>query len=269
MPYRCTNCRRTHPAFHLACPDCGVWNALQSISEEIGGGDSQPVALPDVEGIPPPRTLTRIDPFDRLLGGGFVPGSSVLLIGTPGAGKSTLVLQLLRNIDLPSLYVTGEESVQQLKLRANRLEINSHKLFLLFETNVRRIIGHIGRLHPAVLVIDSIQAMYTDLSGAAAGSTPQIRKSMHSFRRAAHQEGFILLVVGQVTKDRGAAGPKLLEHAVDVVLCLEEGEAGGNGRVLYASKNRFGSTLNRCLLSMTESGLLFSPAAGRRDTERS
>jgi len=267
VPYRCSNCRRTHPAFHLSCPDCGAWNALLSIAEEFGAGDSLPVALPDVEGIPPPRTQTKIDPFDRLLGGGFVPGSSVLLIGTPGAGKSTLVLQLLRNIDAPSLYVTGEESVQQLKLRANRLEINSHKVFLLFETNVRRIIGHIERLHPAILVIDSIQAMYTDLSGAAAGSAPQIRKSVYALRRSAHRKGFILLVVGQVTKQRGAAGPKLLEHAVDVVLYLEEGEGSGNRRILYASKNRFGSTLNRCLLSMTESGLLFSPAAGARGAE--
>jgi len=267
VPYRCTNCRRTHPAFHLSCPDCGAWSALLTIAEEFGAGDSLPVALPDVDGIPPPRTQTKIDPFDRLLGGGFVPGSSVLLIGTPGAGKSTLVLQLLRNIDAPSLYVTGEESVQQLKLRANRLEINSHKVFLLFETNVRRIIGHIERLHPAILVIDSIQAMYTDMSGAAAGSAPQIRKSVYALRRSAHRKGFILLVVGQVTKQRGAAGPKLLEHAVDVVLYLEEGEGSGNRRILYASKNRFGSTLNRCLLSMTESGLLFSSAAGARGAE--
>jgi DNA repair protein RadA/Sms len=261
VPYHCSHCRRTHPSFHLSCPDCGAWNSLFSTADQIGAGDTLPVALPDVEDIADVRTKTRIDPFDRLLGGGFVNGSSVLLIGTPGAGKSTLVLQLLKNIDAPSLYVTGEESVQQLKLRANRLEINSHGVFLLFETNVGKIAGHVERLHPAVLVIDSIQAMYTELSGAAAGSTPQIRKSIYRLRRAAHQKGFILLVVGQVTKERGAAGPKLLEHAVDVVLYLEEGEDGGNRRVLYASKNRFGSTLNRCLLSMTASGLLFSPAA--------
>jgi DNA repair protein RadA/Sms len=268
VAYRCSNCRRTHPAFHLACPDCGSWNSLFSAADRIAAEDPLPVALPDVKDIVLPRTQTGIDPLDRLLGGGFVPGCSVLLIGTPGAGKSTLVLQLLRNIDAPSLYVTGEESVQQLKLRANRLAINSQKVFLLFETNVRKITGHIERLHPALLVIDSIQAMYTDLSGAAAGSTPQVRKCIYTLRRTAHQKGLILLVVGQVTKERGAAGPKLLEHAVDVVLYLEENEGGGNGRILRSSKNRFGSTLNRCLLSMTESGLLFSTPAGPRGAEK-
>jgi DNA repair protein RadA/Sms len=161
-------------------------------------------------------------------------------------------------MDLKSLYVTGEESVRQLKLRAVRLRINSSRILLLFETNVNKISVHVRQCSPGVVVIDSIQTIYTDLSDTLPGSSTQIRKCTYLLRRLAQQREFLLIVVGQVTKDMKAAGPKLLEHAVDVVLALGTGEKNRNQRVLTASKNRFGSILPRCALSMRKNGLMFS-----------
>lgn len=205
--------------------------------------------------------MTKIVQFDDLLGGGFVSGSSVLLIGTPGAGKSTLVMQLLKNMDVISLYVSGEESLQQLKLRADRLEINSSGMLLLFETSVNRILQHVERCRPEVLVVDSIQTVYTDLSESIPGGPAQIRKCSYMLRRAAQRKGFILILVGQVTKGGKAAGPKVLEHVVDVVLYLEVEEGSSKSRALHASKNRFGSTTPGCALLMQKTGLVFLPVA--------
>jgi DNA repair protein RadA/Sms len=196
-------------------------------------------------------------PFDDLLGGGFVPGSSLLLIGPPGAGKSTLLMQLLESAHVSALYVTGEESVQQLKLRADRLNINSRKISLLFETDVQRVISQIEQTVLKILVIDSIQTIYTGTSDTLPGSATQIRKCAYVLRRAAQQHGIILLIVGQVTKEKRAAGPKLLEHAVDVVMSLDVDEKRPSYRVLCGSKNRFGSTTLRAVLRMTERGVEF------------
>jgi DNA repair protein RadA/Sms len=206
---------------------------------------------------PVPRLKTNIGQLDLLLGGGFVPGSSVLLIGTPGAGKSTLVMQVLRKMNVQALYVSGEESIQQLKLRADRLKINSPNIFLLFETNVSKIIPHLDTCRPGILVVDSIQTVYSDASDTIPGGPAQIRKCSYLLRRSAQQKGFILMLVGQVTKGKRAAGPKLLEHAVDVVLYLETEDEGGPQRELYAHKNRFGSIAPRCRLMMREAGLEF------------
>ena len=219
--------------------------------------DLHPVALSDMVSIPSPRIKTNIGPLDSLLGGGVVPGSSILLIGTPGAGKSTLVMQLLKKLNVKALYVSGEESVQQLKLRADRLKINSPGILLLFETNVSKIVPHIETCRPAILVVDSIQTIYSDASESIPGGPAQIRKCSYVLRRSAQQKGFILLLVGQVTKGGRAAGPKLLEHAVDVVLYLEGVEGNNTERELSASKNRFGSTAPRCRLRMRETGLEF------------
>jgi DNA repair protein RadA/Sms len=258
MAYLCTNCRQRSPFFHLSCPDCGAWNSFQNQAMGDSPDDSIPIALPNMVLPPVPRTKTRIAQVDTLLGGGFVASSSVLLTGAPGAGKSTLVLQLLRKMNVPSLYVSGEESLGQLKLRADRLKINSPKIFLLFETNVARVLRHADASRPEVLVVDSIQTVYSDVSDSIPGGPAQIRKCSYLLRRAAHQKGFILILVGQVTKGAKAAGPKLLEHAVDVVLTLEAEEGSGPKRELTASKNRFGSTQPRCRLTMGEAGLEFS-----------
>jgi DNA repair protein RadA/Sms len=203
------------------------------------------------------RTRTGIDPFDALLGGGFVPGSSILLIGPPGAGKSTLLMQLLDSACVPALYVTGEESVQQLKLRADRLGINARTISLLFETEVGRILTQLGIPPVRILVIDSIQTIYNVNSDTLPGSTTQIRKCAYVLRRTAQQNDIVLVIIGQVTKDKRAAGPKLLEHAVDVVLVLEFDEDRPNLRLLQSLKNRFGSTTSRCAMQMTRTGFVF------------
>ena len=258
MPHICSNCQRSFPTFHLSCPDCGVWNSLKRHSAQISHEDARPVALPKIGSFVVPRIKSRVDHLDDLLGGGFVPGSSLLLIGPPGAGKSTLLMQVLKRMKIASLYVTGEESVQQLKLRADRLKINSHHIFLLFEMNVNKIAENISEAASKIVVIDSIQTMYTDLSDALPGSSTQIRKCTYLLRRLAQQNSFVLILVGQVTKDKKAAGPKLLEHAVDVVLSLEVDDGKQHHRILFASKNRFGSTAPRCMLYMRKSGLVFS-----------
>ena len=257
MPYICSTCNSIIQNFQLSCPDCGQWNSLRKHYGVITHSDSQPVPLPRIESFVVPRIRTKIEQLDVLLGSGLVPGSSVLVVGPPGAGKSTLVMQILKTMNIPSLYVTGEESIQQLKLRADRLRIHSEKILLLFETNVNTVLAHIHQTKVQMLVIDSIQTMYSDSSHALPWSTTQIRKSTYLLRRLAQQRNLILLIVGQVTKAKVAAGPKLIEHAVDVVLHLDILEDQGHHRVLLASKNRFGSTASRCLLYMRKTGLVF------------
>jgi DNA repair protein RadA/Sms len=194
--------------------------------------------------------MTGFALMDNLLGGGFVPGSSVLLIGPPGSGKSTLLMQLVQSAHVHALYVTGEESMEQVKLRADRMGINTPRISLLFETDVHQIISHVEKSIMKILVIDSIQTIYSGVSTTLPGSATQIRKCAYALRRIAQQRGIILLLVGQVTKERQAAGPKLLEHAVDVVLALEFDERRPHGRLLQSSKNRFGSAPSRCRLDM-------------------
>jgi DNA repair protein RadA/Sms len=205
-----------------------------------------------------PRLKTGVEQLDTLLGNGFVPGSSLLLAGEPGSGKSTLVLQILKWLRLRSLYVAGEESLEHLKFRAERLKISSEKILLVYETNLRKVSAHICQTAPSVVVIDSIQTIYTDVSGAYAGSSLQIRKCASSLRRLAQENGVVLILVGQVTKNLKAAGPQLLQHAVDVVCSLEIDESDARRRILTARKNRFGSSSLRCTLSMRDSGLAFS-----------
>ena len=255
--YSCTRCHRSFSEFRLLCPGCGAWKSIRQADHTARRAEDRPIPLPQVSADLPPRITIGIESFDALLGGGFVPGSSILLIGPPGAGKSTLVMQILHRIAGSSLYVTGEESLQQLKLRADRLGINSEGISLLFETNVSTIKSSILKSPVLVLVIDSIQTVYSDLSDTLPGSITQIRKCAYLLRRAAQEASTVLILVGQVTKDRGAAGPKLLEHAVDVVLYLDIIPESPNGRVLLASKNRFGSTAKKLALHMMETGFVF------------
>ena len=257
--YRCGHCGGIFTGFVLSCPACGAWNALRP--DAVGRSDAAPVALSKIGAAEPKRLPAGIDPLDRLLGGGFIRGSSLLLTGPPGAGKSTLVMQLLHTAAVRAFYATGEESVVQLKLRADRLRINAQNIFLLFETSVSRIIRHAGILEPLIVVIDSIQTVYTDLSETLPGSPTQIRKCTYLLRRMAQEKGSVLFLIGQVTKGKGAAGPRLLEHAVDVVLSLDA--LGDGSRCLTVVKNRFGPSVALGGLTMAESGVLFPPERRR------
>jgi DNA repair protein RadA/Sms len=257
MIYACSHCNAEHPHYRLSCPECGQWNSLRSTQVVHPNQHAFPIALSDIKAHNVPRTTTANTQLDAILGGGFVPGSTILLIGPPGAGKSTLVMQTLSSMNKLALYATGEESVQQMKVRADRLGINSLNIFILFEPNVNKISLHAGASAIKVLVIDSIQTMYTDVSDALPGSPTQIRKCAYILRRAAQRNNFVLIIVGQVTKEKKAAGPMLLEHAVDVVLSLTIEEDAAHHRTLVATKNRFGSTDPWCELVMKESGLEF------------
>jgi DNA repair protein RadA/Sms len=218
MQYECKHCHHMHNTFHLSCPDCGRWNSFSSQSQHLSETDARPISLPKIRSSSVKRIKTNMKEVDKVLGGGFVPGSSVLLVGPPGVGKSTFVIQILsKRWMFHLLYVTGEESVDQVKLRANRLKIHSKDIYLLFETNVNKVVSHIEDIETHILVVDSIQTTYTDASDTLPGSSTQIRKCTYILRRAAQKKNFILVLIGQVTKDKTAAGPKLLEHAVDVV----------------------------------------------------
>jgi DNA repair protein RadA/Sms len=226
-------------------------------TQTTGDPVSEPVPLPAVVASPRERLRTRARVFDELLGGGFVSGSSLLLAGPPGAGKSTLLLQLLDFSARRSLYVSGEESVQQVKLRADRLHINSGAIALMFETSVNSVVACVRRKPPKLLVIDSIQTVYAYESGSLPGSVAQIRVCTYMLRRLAQEHEMILLVVGQVTKGMQAAGPKLLEHAVDCVLSLNLCVENPSMRTLAVVKNRFGPAGTQLSLRLTGDGFEF------------
>jgi len=202
------------------------------------------------------RTPTTLGELDRVLGGGLVRGSVVLIGGDPGIGKSTLLLQTLVALQqtMPALYVTGEESLAQVSLRANRLELAADRLRLLAETRVEAILERAAREGPRVMVIDSIQTVYTDSLQSAPGSVAQVRESAARLVRFAKASGTVLFLVGHVTREGTIAGPRVLEHMVDTVLYFE-GEAGGSFRVLRAIKNRFGAVNELGVFAMTERGL--------------
>ncbi len=256
MNYLCHHCHKPFRKYHVSCPECGTWGSLSIQGVLSDESHPKPLPLPAISASYTPRLETGIAQMDLLLGGGMVPGSSILLAGPPGAGKSTLFLQVLDSMNSTSLYVSGEESVEQLKVRADRLGVNSENILLLFESETEKVIGHVIELKATVVVIDSIQAIYTSLSDALPGSATQIRKCLFLLRRAAHDYQFVLVIIGQVTKGSKSAGPRALEHAVDVVLHLAT-EMNDN-RLLYAIKNRYGSTEPRCTLLMKPNGLEFT-----------
>jgi DNA repair protein RadA/Sms len=264
----CEQCSAESPKWMGRCPECGEWNTLVETTERPQVGKAQraidgavPVLLSDV----PPQALDRIrvpiGEMDRVLGDGIVPGSLVLVGGDPGIGKSTLLLQMcsvLANDRKPVLYVSGEESVQQTKLRAERLGIRSPNLYLLAESNLDRIIGHIERLSPALVVVDSIQSVFVEDVSSAAGSVSQLRECTGRLLRLAKDGGVPVFLVGHVTKEGTIAGPKLLEHMVDAVLYLE-GERFHTYRLLRSVKNRFGSTHEVGVFEMHGEGMIEVP----------
>jgi len=249
------------------CPDCGQWGSLVEEAFTAGSSKSGIQGMPSLQSEPVPidsiqfeneeRIQTHIQEFDRVLGGGLVPGSLVLIGGDPGIGKSTLMLQVLHSLaerGRKVLYVSGEESIRQLRLRSKRLKAVSADLLVVSEIDLESILGMIARVKPDVLVIDSIQTMYSPDLTSAPGSVSQVRESAMRLMVMAKKSGIPTFLVGHVTKDGAIAGPRLLEHMVDTVLYFE-GDRNHIFRILRAVKNRFGSTNEIGVFEMKEMGL--------------
>ena len=268
ITYTCRSCGSVHTKWNGQCADCGEWNTLEeafstqpkagSLSERFEGyaGKSVITAIEDVSLAEQPRLSTGLSELDRALGGGLVPGSITLIGGDPGIGKSTLLLQCMAAMagEFSSLYVTGEESLQQVTLRARRLGLPANNLRLLTETNVETITAHARSDKPAIMVIDSIQTVYTDAMQSAPGSVAQVRESAANLVRFAKQTNTAMFVVGHVTKEGALAGPRVLEHMVDTVLYFE-GDTNSRYRVIRAIKNRFGAVNELGVFVMEETGL--------------
>ena len=270
--YVCTDCGAEYSKWQGQCIECGVWNTLsevvlQSATKSVaasrsGGyagaaaGAAQVTPLIAVATDVEARTRTGIGELDRVLGGGLVDGSVVLIGGDPGIGKSTLLLQMLGTLgqQLPSIYVTGEESLGQVAARAQRLGLPLAPLHALAETCIERILEQIAASRPRALVIDSIQTIWTELLTAAPGSVSQVRESAAKLTRFAKETGTSVFLVGHVTKEGGIAGPRVLEHMVDAVLYFE-GESGSRFRILRAFKNRFGAVNELGVFAMGDKGL--------------
>ncbi|MDY0390957.1 MAG: DNA repair protein RadA [Desulfobulbus oligotrophicus] len=244
------------------CPDCGAWDSLtehQQTQLSSAGRQTaiaQPLHMTTTE--ENTRLITGIGEMDRVLGGGIVPGSLVLIGGDPGIGKSTLILQLLASLaakNLQMLYVTGEESAAQIRMRAERLKISGHNISISTENSVEAIIDLAGRMHPALMAVDSIQTMYSEEVGSAPGSVTQVREATARLLQLAKINHIPVLLVGHVTKDGAIAGPRVLEHMVDTVLYFE-GDRGQVFRILRTVKNRFGSTNEIGVFEMQDSGLV-------------
>ena len=263
--YVCQSCGYNSPRWVGKCPNCSEWNTfveeasspLKATRKPSGARSNiEPVPLSEIDQDETPRLRTTIEEFDRVLGGGIVPGSLILLGGDPGIGKSTLMMQLaLRLKDSIILYVTGEESAKQIKLRAERLRAQSAPhILLLAETNLDMILDVIERDVPDMIIVDSIQTMYRPGLESAPGSVSQVRESTALLLRLAKTRGVPIFVIGHVTKEGVIAGPRVIEHMVDTVLQFE-GEAHYSYRVLRALKNRFGSTNEIGIFEMHDSGL--------------
>ncbi|WP_447972683.1 DNA repair protein RadA [Nitrospira sp. Kam-Ns4a] len=268
--FLCQACGHQSPRWLGRCPDCGRWN---SIKEErlpassprqglvrdglTGAAASRPAPIDAIEVVGQPRRLTGIGEFDRVLGGGVVPGSVVLIGGDPGIGKTTLLLQALARLasaGAPVLYVSGEESPQQIKMRGERLGVRSPLLYVLAETCLEDILKAVQELKPTATVVDSIQTMYTDQISSAPGSISQVQEVAGQLMTLAKRSGVPVFIIGHVTKEGAIAGPRLLEHIVDTVLYFE-GDKGHSFRILRAVKNRFGSTNEIGVFEMKDTGL--------------
>jgi DNA repair protein RadA/Sms len=264
--YVCQSCGSQSPRWMGKCPDCGAWNTMveerMERAKDVGSiKDShgvEPLLLGDIQARDEDRFATKIGELDRVLGGGIVSGSVVLIGGDPGIGKSTLVLQMLKQVsDLrgKALYVSGEESPSQIKLRALRLGVDSESLYILAETQLEGILHAADGLRPQVLVVDSVQTVFTSELPSAPGSVGQVREVSGRLMLFAKRSGIPTFLIGHVTKDGAIAGPRVLEHIVDTVLYFE-GDKGHAFRVLRAVKNRFGSTNEIGVFEMKEGGLV-------------
>jgi DNA repair protein RadA/Sms len=257
----CNECGGTSPKWVGQCPDCGRWNTLEETRDApqargVGWAGEAPRLVAEVEAEVEARWPTGIGELDRVLGGGLVPGSVTLIGGDPGIGKSTLLLQAAVRLagSLSALYVTGEESLRQVGMRARRIGMEAGRLQLLAETNIERILLQADALRPRVLVVDSIQTMHTDALQSAPGAVAQLRESSARLVRYAKQGGPAVFLVGHVTKDGAIAGPRVLEHMVDTVLYFES-DVGSRFRIIRAVKNRFGAANEIGVFAMTGQGL--------------
>jgi DNA repair protein RadA/Sms len=265
--YVCTNCGVEAAKWVGKCPSCGEWN---SFVEELVRKDTsankvfipglqtstvKPILIHEIETAQENRIDTSCGEFNRVLGGGLVPGSLVLIGGEPGIGKSTLVLQVVLNMLCKrTLYVSGEESPSQLKLRAERLKIKNESCFILSETSLEQIFVQIQNVKPELVIVDSIQTMSTEIADSSPGSITQIRECAAAFLRYAKESNVAVLIIGHITKDGTIAGPKILEHIVDTVLQFE-GDQHHMYRILRSIKNRFGSTSELGIFEMRQEGL--------------
>lgn len=264
--YICSECGFESPKWYGKCPSCGEWNTL---NEELNSQQTknsfsnsfstvnQVLALDDICGENDERIPTKIEEFDRVLGGGIVKGSLVLLSGDPGIGKSTILLQICQNLGSKGqkiLYVSGEESANQIKLRAVRIGVTNKNLFILSQTDLATIVECIKAEKPDIVIIDSIQTMVYEQVNSSAGSITQVRECTNVFMHTAKGLGIPIFIVGHVNKDGAIAGPKVLEHIVDTVLYFE-GERNYSYRILRGVKNRFGSTNEIGVFEMTADGL--------------
>jgi DNA repair protein RadA/Sms len=268
--YSCTECGATSPKWQGQCPGCGQWNTLvetvaeaASSSNRFGvsyaslAGSSKLQSLAEIKPREEPRQATGIPEFDRVLGGGLVAGGVVLIGGDPGIGKSTLLLQALSQLaglGQKVVYVTGEESGEQVALRAHRLQLPTDGLQLFAEINLEKILATLGAERPDVAVIDSIQTLWSDQLTSAPGSVAQVRECSAQLTRFAKQTGTTVILVGHVTKDGALAGPRVLEHIVDTVLYFE-GDTNSSFRLVRAFKNRFGAVNELGVFAMTDKGL--------------
>ena len=261
--FSCSTCGTNAATWVGRCPGCGEWNTLheeQEVTASAGSSLTQadvPIPIGDVDTSEVEHRSTGSKELDRVLSGGLVPGSVTLLGGEPGIGKSTLLLQILAAMSrngARTLYVTAEESKQQVRLRAERLGSIHPDLWLTAETSVGHVVKHIDSVKPDFVVIDSIQAVHNDALSSAPGSVAQVRESAHRLVRIAKDRGIAVVLVGHVTKDGGLAGPRVLEHVVDTVLEFS-GDRHHALRLLRASKHRYGATAELGLFEMTEGGL--------------
>ncbi|WP_405098305.1 DNA repair protein RadA [Oceanobacillus sp. FSL H7-0719] len=264
----CQDCGYESAKWMGKCPGCGNWNTMvEEIQAPVSGGRhvssgsgrkvSKPEKITALESQKEPRITTEMKEFNRVLGGGVVPGSLVLIGGDPGIGKSTLLLQISSQIakkKMPVLYVSGEESTRQTKLRAERLGVDEDELYVLSETNLQDISNQIEELQPQLVIIDSIQTIYREEVASAPGSVSQVRECTGELMRIAKTNHISIFIVGHVTKEGSIAGPRLLEHMVDAVLYFE-GERHHTYRILRGVKNRFGSTHEMGIFEMKEEGL--------------
>ena len=265
--HTCTECGGQTPKWQGQCPHCNAWNTLVETALEMTvvkgtnrfaslGGSADVVALADVEAEDFPRLPTLIGEFDRVLGGGLVEGGVVLIGGDPGIGKSTLLLQAAARLaeQTPVLYVTGEESAQQVALRARRLGVNASKVRLFAEIELEKIQATLASAKHRVAIIDSIQTLYSGALTSAPGSVAQVRECAAQLTRFAKQSGTTIVFIGHVTKEGALAGPRVLEHMVDTVLYFE-GDTHTSFRLIRAFKNRFGAVNEIGVFAMTEKGL--------------
>ncbi len=266
--YACSECGTQHHKWAGQCGDCSAWNTLNEVAVSVptpantrfsgyaGEVTARIQQLSDVEFSEQPRQSTGITELDRVLGGGLVPGSVILIGGDPGIGKSTLLLQTLVNLsqNQSALYVSGEESLEQISLRASRLQSPAGKLAVLMETCVERLLVQARNESPRIMVVDSIQTIFSEQLQSAPGSVAQVREASANLVRYAKQSGTIVFLVGHVTKEGALAGPRVLEHMVDTVLYFE-GQRSDRYRVLRAVKNRFGAVNELGIFAMTDTGL--------------